>query len=342
MKKLTLIFFSILISNNILFAQDTFSIVAVDTATREVGSAGASCISGSYIISDVYPDKGAIHTQAWWDGTNQGQAGTFMSSGWEPQDILDYIIANDSESWGRDSTYRQYGLIDFGPNNVPRTAGHTGSNTDDWKGHILGFNYAIQGNILLGQEVLDSIEAGFKRTEGQWLGDRLMAAMQGANFAGADARCLDIGLSTFSSFIRVAKPKDDYNKLYLDLNVDRVDTAGLTVSQFIDPIDSLQIRYGNWKDTSTFSIFEFYKSKVEVEITPNPISDKATMYLKNLPIGLDVEFHLFDEIGRKVQILKPNNATSFVFNRNILPTGMYFYNILGDNVHLASGKLILQ
>ena len=41
--------------SSILFSQDTFSIVAIDSATGEVGSAGASCISGSIIISDI-PD----------------------------------------------------------------------------------------------------------------------------------------------------------------------------------------------------------------------------------------------------------------------------------------------
>lgn len=39
-------------------AQDTFSIVAVDTVTGEIGSAGASCVGpiggvGAFILSDV-------------------------------------------------------------------------------------------------------------------------------------------------------------------------------------------------------------------------------------------------------------------------------------------------
>ena len=33
----------------------TFSIVAIDTQTGEVGSAGGSCIAGSIIISDIHP-----------------------------------------------------------------------------------------------------------------------------------------------------------------------------------------------------------------------------------------------------------------------------------------------
>ena len=55
-------------------AQATFSIVAVDPATGEVGSAGASCISGSIIISDVHPGVGVIHTQSYWNAANQNNA----------------------------------------------------------------------------------------------------------------------------------------------------------------------------------------------------------------------------------------------------------------------------
>ncbi|SVC36246.1 uncharacterized protein METZ01_LOCUS289100, partial [marine metagenome] len=49
------------------YSQDTFSIVAVDPVTQEVGSAGASCINGSIIISDVHPGIGAVHTQSYWN-----------------------------------------------------------------------------------------------------------------------------------------------------------------------------------------------------------------------------------------------------------------------------------
>ena len=42
--------------------QDTFSIVAIDPITGKVGSAGASCIGGSMIISDIHPGLGGIHT----------------------------------------------------------------------------------------------------------------------------------------------------------------------------------------------------------------------------------------------------------------------------------------
>ena len=60
------LFFSILYS--------TFSIVAVDVNTGEVGSAGGSCIANSIIISDMHPGVGAIHTQSYWLSANQSYA----------------------------------------------------------------------------------------------------------------------------------------------------------------------------------------------------------------------------------------------------------------------------
>ena len=103
---------------------------------------------------------------------------------------------------------------------ISRSASFTGHNCSNWKGHINGVNYAIQGNILLSEEILLGIEEGFLNTNGS-LDQKLMAAMQGAKVPGADTRCLDEGISTLSAFIRVAKV-DDGNDYYMDLNVNSV------------------------------------------------------------------------------------------------------------------------
>ena len=65
----------------------TFSIVAVDTNTNEVGSAGGSCIGNSIIISDIHPGVGVIHTQSYWNQANQNYASSLMESGYSPSDI---------------------------------------------------------------------------------------------------------------------------------------------------------------------------------------------------------------------------------------------------------------
>ena len=215
------------------YSQDTFSIVAVDPGTQEVGSAGASCINGSIIISDVHPGIGAVHTQSYWNSTNQNNASDLMDQGYTPEEIIEYLVENDAQG---NPSIRQYGVVDLVDEG--RSAAFTGENCYDYKDHILGATYSIQGNILLGQEVLDSMETNFLNTSGS-LATRLMAAMQGAKIPGADTRCLSNGISSLSAFIRVAKPTNSEDSLYLHLNVNNTQPG-------IDPIDTLQDLFDDW------------------------------------------------------------------------------------------------
>ena len=218
----------------------TFSIVAIDPETGEVGSAGGSCIAGSIIISDIHISQGVIHTQSYYHPTNQNNASNYMNQGYSPQEIINYLTDNDVSN---NPGIRQYGIVDL--ENNGRSASFTGETCSDWKGHLNGSTYAIQGNILLGPEILDEMEQNFLNTNGP-LSHKLMSALQGANVPGADTRCLDEGISTLSSFIRVAKPEDIPNNIYLDLNVNSVTTHHNQTGQWIDPIDSLQTLYDGW------------------------------------------------------------------------------------------------
>lgn len=214
-------------------AEATFSICAVDPVTGEVGSAGASCISGSIILSDVRPAIGVVHTQAFWNSQNQQYARALMNAGYAPEAIIDSLVANDAQN---NPGIRQYGIVDLVGDG--RSAAFTGANCTDWKGHILGPNYAIQGNILLGPDVLADMEAAFLTTDGS-LAEKLMAALQGAKRPGADTRCQPSNRSAISAFIRVAQPNDPANDLFLNLNVNN--TTGST-----DPIDVLQGLFDQW------------------------------------------------------------------------------------------------
>ena len=214
-------------------SQDTFSIVAVNTYTGEVGSAGASCIAGSIIISDIHPGHGAIHTQSFWLQGNQSLASNYMDLGFSPQEILDSIIVNDLQG---NPSVRQYGAVDLV--NEGRSAAFTGENCYDYKGHITGTTYAIQGNILLGQEILTQMEENFLNTNGTF-SEKMMASLQGANIVGADTRCLQYGTSSLSAFVRVANPNDDDDNINLDLNINNVSNGE-------EPIDLLQIEFDTW------------------------------------------------------------------------------------------------
>ena len=116
------------------FLFSTFSIVAVDLSNGQVGSAGASCIGGSIIISDVHPGVGVIHTQSYWHGYNQLMASDLMDDGLSPDEIIDYIVENDVSN---NPLIRQYGVVDLYEGG--RSAAYTGENCMDYKGHILGW-----------------------------------------------------------------------------------------------------------------------------------------------------------------------------------------------------------
>ncbi|HAS35194.1 MAG TPA: hypothetical protein DCS15_01805 [Flavobacteriales bacterium] len=241
--RLNYLFLICLFFANQSFAQHTFSIVAVDTLTAEIGSAGATCgdsivwpgSKGAYVISEVIPGVGGIHAQALLDNRNKANARNEMLANKSPQQIIDWLIINDISGTPE---VRQYGIVDYNAGS-PRSASFTGDSCMDYKNHITGYYYSIQGNILLGQGILDSMEARFLRSSG-CMGDRLMQALQGANVAGADSRCLSEGTSSLSAFVRIAKPDDSANDLFLDINV-----AG--TGNGIEPIDVLQSRFDNWK-----------------------------------------------------------------------------------------------
>ena len=219
---------------NILLSNDTFSIVAVDTLTGQVGSAGASCIQGSIIISDIHPGLGAIHTQSYWNSSNQDNASSLMEQGYAPQEIIDWLVQNDAQN---DPTIRQYGVVDLLDGG--RSAAFTGGNCSDFKGHKIGETYAIQGNILLGQSILDDMEEAFLTQYGTFE-EKLMASLMAANVVGADTRCTPYGTPSISAFIRVSDPNDYEDQLFMDINVNN---APLT----LNPLDSLHVLYWDWK-----------------------------------------------------------------------------------------------
>ena len=97
-----------------------------------------------------------------------------MLEGLSPQEIIDWLVAHDAQN---NPTIRQYGIVDLTRNG--ESAAYTGVNCNDYKNHVTGPGYAIQGNILLGQIIIDTMHTTFLNTPGP-LADRLMATLQAA------------------------------------------------------------------------------------------------------------------------------------------------------------------
>jgi uncharacterized Ntn-hydrolase superfamily protein len=319
------------------YTQDTFSIVAVDTITGEIGSAGASCVTSSFsyphgaaILSDVIPGIGAIHTQAAWLNANQVNAHAHMMAGESPQQIIDWLITHDAQG---NPTTRQYGIVDF-RNNIPRAAAYTGVNCMNYKNDSANLFYSIQGNILLGQSILDSMQNRFLNTQGT-LADRLMAALQGAKVIGADTRCAPNHSSSLSAFLRVAQPDNSPDSLYIDLWMAYPQGfSGIVPS---DPIDSLQTLYNQWKTLT--SVFETGDESVSwVKIVTGPGGSKAFDF-SLCPEYSKLKLVMWDFTGRLVFSGPVNSPMIEPFTDSPGKSGIFIYQVLRqDNKMVARGK----
>ncbi len=292
--KLIKILFSVLIllfSINSASPQDTFSIVAIDPVTGEVGSAGASCVAGSIILSDVHPGRGVIHTQASYLSSNQNYARSLMNLGLSPQQIRDSVVAHDAQG---NPSVRQYGIVDLISGG--RTAAYTGANCLNYKNHILESDLFHSGNILLGQQILDSMQSVVFENSGELVTHQSMAALRSATVIGADTRCAGRNTSSISAFLRVGRTQDTLGTLYLSLNVNNTPVNK-------DPIDSLQVLYNNFLTSVKNVSAEIPSGIFLAQNYPNPFNP-----VTNLEFGISEQGFvslkgIYDMLGKRKSLL---------------------------------------
>jgi len=339
MKKSFLLISAILFfaSVNFVKSQDTFSIVAIDPVTGEVGSAGASCVAGSIILSDVHPGRGVIHTQASYLAANQNYARNLMNLGLSPQQIVDSVVARDSQG---NPSIRQYGVVDLISGG--RTAAYTGVNCLNYKNHILGPTYSIQGNILLGQQILDSMQARFLRTTGT-LSDKLMAALQGAKVIGADTRCAGRNTSSISAFLRVGRTQDTLGTLFLSLNVNNTPVNK-------DPIDSLQVLYNNFITSVKNISTEIPQSIYLAQNYPNPFNPNTNIIF-SIPENSkgkisDVKLVIYNSQGKEITTLVNESLNTGTYEvtwfADGIPSGIYFYSLVTNENSVTKRMVLLK
>jgi uncharacterized Ntn-hydrolase superfamily protein len=180
----------------------TYSIVGADTATREVGGAGTSCLAGDdvYVIYRGAPGHGVVHAQAYYSLDARDRAAEMLGLGDAPADIVAMIT---DASFDRNAAIRQYGIVDLSG----KAAGYTGTGTmpyaSDHQGTVGHFAYSVQGNILTSANVLEQAASAFE-AGGCDLAERLMSALEaGARGGEGDRRCTGLGIPSDSAFLQV-------------------------------------------------------------------------------------------------------------------------------------------
>jgi uncharacterized Ntn-hydrolase superfamily protein len=157
----------------------TFSIVARDGATGELGVAVASRF---FAVGSVVPwakaGIGAVATQSFANTTFGWRGLDLLQRGATPEEALKILLRDDD-----DRERRQVGIVAADGQSVT----YTGKGCLAWAGGRSGPEYAIQGNILAGEAVVTAMEKAFLETEGT-VADRLYAALLAGDANGGDAR----------------------------------------------------------------------------------------------------------------------------------------------------------
>lgn len=186
----------------------TFSIVARDPATGELGVAVQSRVLGvGAIVPFAKSGVGAVATQSM-ANTAYGPDGLMLLAEGQPAAaVLEALTKADPQQ-----AIRQAGVI--GVKGAPAT--FTGSACMAWAGGRTGEHYAVQGNILAGQPVVDGMAEAFEKTEGT-LAERMLAALDAGQAAGGDKRGMQ---SAALLVVRDGWGYGGQNDRYIDLRVD--------------------------------------------------------------------------------------------------------------------------
>lgn len=202
----------------------TFSIVARDP---ETGDLGVAVESKFFAVGSVVPwaqaEAGAIATQAFANTTFGPRGLALLERGLDPAAVLDSLLAADA---GRDR--RQVGIVDA----RGRSQSYTGSGCQAWAGHRSGPSYAVQGNILAGEPVVEAMERAFLAARGGLAG-RLLAALEAGQAAGGDSRGQQ---SAALLVVRAGAGYGGFSDRYCDLRVD----------DHSRPIEELRRLYALW------------------------------------------------------------------------------------------------
>lgn len=177
----------------------TWSSVAVDRTTGEIGIVGASCTFDVQGIASIVPGKGAIVVQAASSYFARMKGVQLMEQNASLKEI--FVAMQDKKF---EPEKQQYGLILLDKQTKPIV--HSGKQIKNWNGYKISDDFAVLGNILVGQKVIDLAFNSFNANRDKPLAERLMLALQAGEQAGGDKRCGSQYAS--SAFISVYSPNE--------------------------------------------------------------------------------------------------------------------------------------
>ncbi|MFN7980046.1 MAG: DUF1028 domain-containing protein [Vicinamibacterales bacterium] len=255
----------------------TWSVIALDAKTGQVIIASATCVrqagfperkpNGARDLMDVQavivPGLGVAACQAGVDNTRRNQMLVYneIRKGTPPAQIIE-LLKQDP-----DVQRRQFGIVMM-PNGTTvtdrnNTAGFNGTGNSVsslyFAGQVGDFYYQVQGNTLLGDQVMHMAALAFSRASGT-MADHVMAAMEAADQYGGDKRCncgnnpLDFvpcdNKTAHVAYITIANKDDQVGVTHNDGKyfafISATD-ADIKKGESANPVKTLRLRYDAWK-----------------------------------------------------------------------------------------------
>jgi len=273
MKKLVLSFALVLFAAAPAFA--TWSVIAVDAKTGQVIIASSTCVrqeafpsrkpNGARDLMDVQavlvPGIGVAACQAGADNTRQNQMLVYneLKKGTTPAQIIEMLKKDP------DIERRQFGIVAIPTKTITGNATRAGFNGTGnsrsslyYGGQYGDFYFQVQGNTLLGDQVVYQAALAFTRASGT-LADHVMAAMEAADANGGDSRC-NCGNNAAPNFpcdnktshvayIAIANKEDVVGTTHNDGKYFAYIAVGdndIKKGESANPVKTLRMRYNAW------------------------------------------------------------------------------------------------
>jgi uncharacterized Ntn-hydrolase superfamily protein len=204
----------------------TFSIVGRDGDAYGVAVASKFLAVGSAVPAAAV-GVGALATQAYANLAYRPDGLQLLREGLSAPEVVSALTRQDD---GRDQ--RQVGVV-----SARDAATFTGEGCTDWAGGRAGDDYAVQGNILVGEPVVVAMEQAWLSHRDLPLGRRLLSALASGDEAGGDRR------GRQSAALLVVRPGAGYGGDDTELDL-RVDDHADPVPELLRLVDMHDLYFG--------------------------------------------------------------------------------------------------
>jgi uncharacterized Ntn-hydrolase superfamily protein len=158
----------------------TWSIVARDAATGQIGIAVATCaFAVGARVPFIATGVGAVATQAFVNPFYGYRGLELLRAGASAEDVIHVVTTADEGQ-----SQRQVHVMD----RAGRFAAYTGEACVDWCGHLIRDTFSVAGNMLAGPQVIERTADVFAASAHLPIARRFLAALRAGEEAGGDKR----------------------------------------------------------------------------------------------------------------------------------------------------------